>query len=47
MIPEEISVGGMDNVEASVFDEFDYVALGIYTVLRRWEGRRSGTAVRL
>lgn len=25
---EEISVGGMDNVEASIFDEFDYVALG-------------------
>ncbi|CUN11284.1 Nuclease sbcCD subunit D [Blautia hydrogenotrophica] len=25
---EEISVGGVDNVEASVFDEFDYVALG-------------------
>ncbi len=25
---EEISVGGTDNVDASVFDEFDYVALG-------------------
>ena len=25
---EEISVGGSDNVDASVFDEFDYVALG-------------------
>lgn len=25
---EEISVGGVDNVEASVFDAFDYVALG-------------------
>ena len=25
---EEISVGGLDNVEASVFDDFDYVALG-------------------
>ena len=25
---EELSVGGSDNVDASVFDEFDYVALG-------------------
>lgn len=25
---EEVSVGGMDNVDASVFDKFDYVALG-------------------
>lgn len=25
---EEISVGGLDNVEASVFEKFDYVALG-------------------
>lgn len=25
---EDISVGGTDNVDASVFDEFDYVALG-------------------
>ena len=25
---EEISVGGADNIDASVFDEFDYVALG-------------------
>ena len=25
---EEISVGGTDNVDASVFDDFDYVALG-------------------
>ena len=25
---EEISVGGLDNVDASVFDDFDYVALG-------------------
>lgn len=25
---EEISVGGLDNVDASVFDNFDYVALG-------------------
>ena len=25
---EEISVGGTDNIEASVFDGFDYVALG-------------------
>ena len=25
---EEISVGGLDNVEASVFEDFDYVALG-------------------
>ena len=25
---EEISVGGLDNVEAAVFDDFDYVALG-------------------
>ena len=25
---EEISVGGIDNVDASVFDRFDYVALG-------------------
>ena len=25
---EEVSVGGADNVEASVFDDFDYVALG-------------------
>ncbi len=25
---EEITVGGLDNVDASVFDDFDYVALG-------------------
>lgn len=25
---EEISIGGLDNVDASVFDSFDYVALG-------------------
>ena len=25
---EEVSVGGLDNVDASVFDDFDYVALG-------------------
>ena len=25
---EEISVGGLDNVEVSVFEAFDYVALG-------------------
>ncbi len=25
---EDVSVGGMDNVDASVFDSFDYVALG-------------------
>lgn len=25
---EEVSVGGLDNVDADVFDEFDYVALG-------------------
>ena len=25
---EEVAVGGMDNVDASVFDDFDYVALG-------------------
>ena len=25
---EEVSVGGLDNVHASVFDDFDYVALG-------------------
>lgn len=25
---EEISVGGVDNIDASVFDDFDYVALG-------------------
>lgn len=25
---EELSVGGMDNVDVSVFDDFDYVALG-------------------
>ena len=25
---EEISVGGTDQVDASVFDDFDYVALG-------------------
>ena len=25
---EEISVGGLDNVDASVFEDFDYVALG-------------------
>ena len=25
---EEVSVGGIDNVDASVFDDFDYVALG-------------------
>ena len=25
---EEFSVGGLDNIEASIFDDFDYVALG-------------------
>ena len=25
---EEVSVGGSDNVDATVFDAFDYVALG-------------------
>ena len=25
---EDISVGGIDNVDAEVFDDFDYVALG-------------------
>ena len=25
---EEVSVGGLDNVDADVFDDFDYVALG-------------------
>ena len=25
---EEISIGGLDNIDASVFDDFDYIALG-------------------
>lgn len=44
---EEVSVGGLDNVDASVFDDFDYVALGISTALRQWEKSRCVIAVRL
>ena len=37
---EDISVGGTDNVDASVFDEFDYVRSDIYMDHRRLEERR-------
>lgn len=39
----EENVGGLDNVDVSVFDSFDYVALGIYMDRRRWAGRPSDT----
>ncbi len=32
---EELSVGGVDDVDASVFDGFDYVALDISMARRR------------
>ena len=25
---EELSIGGLENIDASIFDKFDYVALG-------------------
>ena len=31
-----LSVGGTDNVDAAVFSDFDYVALGISTGRRIW-----------
>lgn len=44
---EEISVGGTENVDVSVFGPFDYVALGHIHVPSRWDGRPYVTAVRL
>lgn len=41
---EEISVGGIDQVEADVFRDFDYVHLAISTVLRMWEASTSAIA---
>ncbi|MFR6379299.1 MAG: hypothetical protein ACLUNZ_05305, partial [Evtepia sp.] len=39
---EEISVGGSDNVDAYVFDPFDYVALGSYSLAAKlWCGAYS------
>lgn len=46
---EEISVGGLDNVEVSVFDEFDYVALGHIhgpQQIKRAEVRYCGTPLK-
>lgn len=46
---EEISVGGMDNVDASCFDVFDYVALGHIhgpQYISRAEVRYSGTPLK-
>lgn len=35
---EEVTVGGLDNVDASVFEPFDYVALGhIHSAQRVWK----------
>ena len=44
---EEVSVGGLDNVDASVFDGFDYVHWGISTVPRQWEETRCDTVAHL
>ena len=42
---EEISVGGADNVDASVFEAFDYVALGAPSQsTERDQGRQFVTA---
>ena len=43
---EQLSVGGIDNVDISVLRDFDYAALGISTAPRRLAGRRSATARR-
>lgn len=46
---EEVSVGGLDNVDAAVFDAFDYVALGhIHSPqhIRRETVRYSGTPLK-
>jgi len=43
---EDVSVGGLDNVDASVFDAFDYVALGTCTARRALGGKRCGIAAR-
>ncbi len=37
---EEVSVGGLDNVDAEIFDGFDYVALG-HIHSPQWVGRES------
>ncbi len=37
---EDVSVGGLDNVDASVFDPFDYVALG-HLHSPQWVGRET------
>jgi len=37
---EEVSVGGLDNVDAAVFDGFDYVALG-HIHSPQWIGRET------
>ncbi len=37
---EEVSVGGLDNVDVSVFDDFDYVALG-HIHGKQWIGRET------
>lgn len=37
---EEVAVGGIDNVDAEVFDDFDYVALG-HIHSPQWVGRES------
>ena len=36
-------VGGLDNVSAEVFKDFDYVALGHIHSLRMWEASTSAT----
>ncbi|MCR4807687.1 MAG: exonuclease subunit SbcD, partial [Lachnospiraceae bacterium] len=46
---EEITVGGLDNVDASVFDDFDYVALGHLhgkQMIKRDEVRYCGTPLK-
>ena len=43
---EETSVGGLDNVSAEVFKDFDYVHWDISTDLRRWGERLYATVGR-
>lgn len=43
---EEPSVGGIDWVDAALFDKFDYVALGHLHSPRRWAGTPCATAER-
>lgn len=37
---EELSVGGLDQIDGKAFDDFDYVALGHIHIRSMWEKRR-------